>query len=77
MDVVSCQFLNNSDMMVTNVNHKNTETDIIFDHLTEKNEPGDENVTDMLREKDGILWFNTSFVFYRYDRQKIELFNRL
>jgi streptogramin lyase len=52
----------------------NTEPDIIFDHLTEKDGLSSENVTDMLRDKDGFLWISTSLGLNRYDGQRFEVF---
>ena len=48
--------------------------DIIFDHLTEKDGLSNENVTDMLRDKDGFLWVATNFGLNRYDGQRFEIF---
>ena len=48
--------------------------DIIFDHLTEKDGLSSENVTDLLRDKDGFLWISTSSGLNRYDGQRFEIF---
>lgn len=49
--------------------------DIVFEHLTEKDGLSSENVTDMLRDRDGFLWFSTSFGINRYDGQRFEVFH--
>ncbi|MBK9150910.1 MAG: hypothetical protein IPM26_07870 [Saprospiraceae bacterium] len=62
-----------------NTVNKQVQPDIVFEHLTEKDGLSSENVTDMLRDRDGFLWFSTSFGINRYDGQRFEVFrhNRL
>jgi sensor histidine kinase YesM len=55
---------------------QNSTPDIIFDHLTEKEGLSYNNVTDMLRDKDGYLWIATTFGLNRYDGSKFDVFKR-
>ncbi len=59
-----------------NYQKKNPTPDIIFDHLTEKDGLSFNNVTDMLKDKDGYLWIATTFGLNRYDGSKFDVFKR-
>lgn len=69
--VLSCTLGQNT---LTNAINKQVQPDIVFEHLTEKDGLSNENVTDILRDKDGFLWFSTSFGINRYDGRRFEVF---
>lgn len=74
LNIANGQFTNNNGTIDTLKPDKIIQPDIIFDHLTEKDGLSNENVTDMLRDKDGFLWISTFFGLNRYDGQRFEVF---